>query len=203
MKGDRDMKAETLARREAVRVELEKELLEMGCVRAYNSPVVFVNRKGDIFSIATLKIVNLSPCEDKDGYLNVCVRLDKKRTKKVHRIVADHFCTKRPGAEIVNHKSGNKQNNNDDNLEWVTDLENNLHSINVLRNHRGQSKPSVKNSTGYTNVYLAKNGTFYYEFRINKKKMHEGGFLTAKGASVACKIEISKSFENPQYLESA
>jgi len=46
----------------------------------------------------------------------------------VHRIVAECFVPRPPGATEVNHKDGNKLNNRASNLEWVTHLENVRHA---------------------------------------------------------------------------
>ena len=45
----------------------------------------------------------------------------------VHRLVAICFLEKKDDKNIVNHKDGNKKNNNLDNLEWCTSSENTIH----------------------------------------------------------------------------
>lgn len=53
----------------------------------------------------------------------------KHKTFRVHRLVAKAFCIQDDITKIhVNHIDGNKANNKADNLEWVTQSENNLHS---------------------------------------------------------------------------
>jgi len=50
-------------------------------------------------------------------------------TMYVHRLLAEAFIPKLEGKTFVNHKDGNKENNALDNLEWVTQQENNLHAF--------------------------------------------------------------------------
>lgn len=57
----------------------------------------------------------------------------KRKFITVHRLVAFAFLDKPHGKEYVNHIDGNIHNNHMSNLEWVTALENNLHSIDNVR----------------------------------------------------------------------
>lgn len=57
----------------------------------------------------------------------------------VHRMIAIAFIPNPQNKKFVNHKDGNKQNNKIDNLEWVTKIENELHSTRVLGNKRNTS----------------------------------------------------------------
>lgn len=69
--------------------------------------------------------------KNKQGYL--CTRmLDKNNISKaqlVHILVARAFIENPENKPTVNHKDGNKHNNNVDNLEWSTYSENNQHAI--------------------------------------------------------------------------
>ncbi|KAA6340120.1 hypothetical protein EZS27_011996 [termite gut metagenome] len=56
------------------------------------------------------------------------------KTLRVHRLVALAFLPMRDESKThVNHIDGNKRNNHVNNLEWVTQAENNLHSYRVLK----------------------------------------------------------------------
>lgn len=80
----------------------------------------------------------LDGSKDTKGYLQVELKKDGKRNIKViHRLVAEAFIPNIDNKEQVNHKDGNKLNNNVDNLEWVTCQENIQHAwknkLNVAR----------------------------------------------------------------------
>jgi hypothetical protein len=52
----------------------------------------------------------------------------KTKTVLVHRIVAEAFLPNPQGFRCVNHKDGNKLNNNLDNLEWCSHSQNEIHA---------------------------------------------------------------------------
>lgn len=65
------------------------------------------------------------------GYLNVALMTNDNKVKyvRVHRLVALAFIPNPNNKEYVNHIDENRQNNDVNNLEWVTPKENNLHSL--------------------------------------------------------------------------
>ena len=63
----------------------------------------------------------------KNGYERVGFN-GGQETVFVHRLVARAFCDGFEDGLVVNHKDGNKLNNNADNLEWVTASENVQHA---------------------------------------------------------------------------
>lgn len=70
----------------------------------------------------------------KDGYLEVALYKNSNgKSIQVHRLVAKAFIPNPENKPQVNHIDGNKQNNNVENLEWVSISENALHSARQLR----------------------------------------------------------------------
>lgn len=72
----------------------------------------------------------------KDGlYPNVTLSVGcHKKSFNIHRLVAETFLEIPEGKNMeVNHKDGDKWNNNVSNLEWVTQKENIAHSREVLK----------------------------------------------------------------------
>lgn len=58
----------------------------------------------------------------------VCVDLGHRNTQLVHRLIANTFIPNPLGLPQVNHKDGDKWNNNIENLEWCNQSENMLHA---------------------------------------------------------------------------
>lgn len=67
-----------------------------------------------------------------NGYKFVCLRKDgKNKNLLIHRLVAEAFIPNPKNLPCVNHKDGNKQNNNVENLEWCTQGENLKHAVEI------------------------------------------------------------------------
>lgn len=64
------------------------------------------------------------------GYMMVGLRNGgpRQKTFNIHRLVAEHFIPNPNNKRYVNHIDGDKTNNHVDNLEWVTQSENQIHA---------------------------------------------------------------------------
>ena len=103
----------------------------------------------------------LKPSINPRGYKIVNLIIDGKRVgKAVHTLVARAFCKGYEEGLQVNHKDGNKLNNNVTNLEWVTAKENARHSVEVLGQHIGIDNGCRKKIYAYDKKTLE----FKYEF---------------------------------------
>lgn len=84
-----------------------------------------------------------------DGYLRISFYGHGYQEKTtVHRAVAKAFIPNPNNLPIVNHKDGNRKNNSLDNLEWVSESENTLHSFRVLKRIHPRSKSVINNVSG-------------------------------------------------------
>ena len=75
----------------------------------------------------------LAAKSNNSGYLMAGLNgAEKKKSKTVHRLVAEAFVEKEQGKSEVNHINGNKLDNRAGNLEWVTRKENQQHASRVV-----------------------------------------------------------------------
>lgn len=87
----------------------------------------------------------LNPDIAANGYCRVTLSVNRKRKQVyLHRLLAEHFLPNPDNLPQVNHKDGNKLNNDLDNLEWCTVQENTIHAYrHGLINHiSGKDHPN-------------------------------------------------------------
>lgn len=105
-----------------------------------------VSNKGRVRSIFRYKkILKPSPT---NGYLTVELWRDGRRKRVgVHRLVAMCFCENPENKPFVHHKDESRDNNNADNLEWVTHVENCNYGTAIARRtaHTDYSKRRINN----------------------------------------------------------
>ena len=94
---------------------------------------------GNVFNTNTNKMLSGSIGENGYKYY----RLSKNNVKKMfyaHRLVAEAFLENPNNLPVVNHKDGNKLNNNLNNLEWVSYSDNIKHFHKEIK----KSKQNIK-----------------------------------------------------------
>lgn len=92
----------------------------------------YIDEQGNVYNDLSNNILKGSIGENGYKYY----RLSKNNKKKMfyaHRLVAEYFLPNPDNLPVVNHKDGNKLNNDVNNLEWVSYSENSLHWHQTLK----------------------------------------------------------------------
>ncbi len=110
-----------------------------------NHPDYSITPTGEIYNTKTgskLSVFN------RHKYLAVALGSRRKNQKiyYLHRLLAEEYLPNPNGYPIVNHKDGNKLNNDLSNLEWASYSQNNKHSFAIGKNviRRGMKSPFRK-----------------------------------------------------------
>lgn len=113
----------------------------------------WVTNDGRVFSCLKGPLIELIPSLAHNGYLRVqIVRNGVRRWFPAHRLVLIAWGPSECVDKTVNHKNGIKTDNRIENLEWMTQLENRRHAIEVL----GKSSAGVKNPSAKLNEEAVK-----------------------------------------------
>lgn len=113
------------------------EVSNLGQIRSYKSTGKF------LLTVPRLMRLRLS----KSGYLNVKLHINRVRKfYRISRLVAMFYVSNVGDKPQVNHKDGNKRNNDWRNLEWVTGSENVQHAHNngLCNPSRGETHYQAK-----------------------------------------------------------
>lgn len=130
-----------------------------------------INSIGEIYDKKRQR--NICQWVDNVGYYQCNLYDDKgkKYYKRVHRLIALAFIPNPYNYQQVNHIDGNKQNNNVENLEWVTNSDNTQHGYdNNLYKFKSRSHPiRVYTKQGkYLNTYKSIR-SLCQELKLNRK----------------------------------
>ena len=124
-----------------------------------------ISTYGNVENMMSCKI--LKPVSDKDGYccVNLC-KNSKRKMYKIHRLVALNFIANPENKPLVDHRDGNKQNNNINNLRWATNQEN-----------QRNAKLSIGNTSGIKGVCWHKRPKKWCaSIKVNGRTMSLGFF---------------------------
>lgn len=103
-----------------------------------------VSNTGEIKGIKTGKIRKKNI--NHEGYYFVNISLGSRKNKptiKIHRAVAETFISNINNYPVINHKDGNKLNNNINNLEWCTCQENTIHALEIGLFNNDKNKKKI------------------------------------------------------------
>jgi hypothetical protein len=160
-----------------------------------------VNKLGEIKSVERFqknknKIIQeflLRKTKDNNGYERVFLSKNgKTKTYYVHRIVADNFITKIAGKEEINHIDRDRENNNVENLEWVSHKENIIHSARC----GAYSEKRKNNTSGYCGITFDKKDR-KWKVRVTKTGARKFiGVFDTKDEAIKCLFGDKKNREN-------
>jgi hypothetical protein len=95
--------------------------------------IISENKKYEVSNLAQIRNKNTKKIMKKkitiDDYEEITLCIGKRKTYRVHRLVAQAFIPNLDNFLQVNHKDRNKRNNRVSNLEWVTNSMNIQHSV--------------------------------------------------------------------------
>lgn len=97
---------------------------------AYKDTGYYISDDGHVKNIKGHILSNINRREG--GYLCVNIR---GKLKSIHRLVAETFIPNPLNYEVVNHKDGNKHNNDVSNLEWCSRSYNQRHAFETGLQH--------------------------------------------------------------------
>lgn len=111
-------------------------------------------------------------------------------TKRIHRLVAEHFIPNPLNLPEVNHKDLNKQNNHVNNLEWVDRKMN--------QNHAFKNKPSMIHGMINYNKYVRPKRIEQFTLDGKLVRVHLNGSDAAKFSGV-CQRNILQVANKDEY----
>lgn len=106
-----------------------------------------ISTKGDVFSLRKFMPMKITKLPNGYYYLPIMLQKPYRHTKTayLHRLVAKTFLPNPLNKRTVNHKDGDKSNNNVANLEWATQSEQNFHATRILKVRRNIDKIQALN----------------------------------------------------------
>ena len=134
----------------------------------------------------------LSQKTKSNGYKEVALYLKEGgKSFYVHRLVASTFISEIPNGYVVNHKDGNKSNNNVSNLEIVTYSQNSKHSHHVLNNKapifKGEKHGMSKLKEDDIKQIRLLHKTYGFRFVVNKYNFVHKSTITKIVSGIAWK----------------
>lgn len=148
-------------------------VFDLPSVICFDYPEYSVSQDGKVFN---KKGQELRQYVDRHGYVNVELwKGNKKKTVRVHRLVATAFIANPNNYPFVDHRDRNTINNHYSNLRWCTHQQN--------QTNRDKTR---NNKSGYRGVCWDKDKRKYRaHIRVHGKRIHLGYFDNPENASKA------------------
>ena len=130
-----------------------------------------VSNLGNIKNIKTNKL--LKGDINNYGYHRVCLYHNNKKKRYFrHRLVAEHFIHNDDieNKKFVNHIDGDKSNNTVDNLEWVTQSENEKHAFKTGLKNKTNKPFAVRFDDGHIE-YFQNQDNLAKRLRVTQQKV--------------------------------
>lgn len=151
-----------------------------------------VSNFGNVRNDNTRRILRPEP--DHDGYQVVLFSVDSvRKIQKIHRLVAEAFCDKPEGCDIVDHIDHNVTNNHFSNLRWVT--------ISVNCKNKKKRKGCTSQYIGVSFNKLKKSKPWRAGISINKKSRRIGDFDSEEEAHEAWRQVVIENNLQDHYPE--
>lgn len=112
-------------------------------------------------------------------YVSLASSNGKVKNLLLHRVVAQSFIPHEDYMNTVNHKDGDPQNNEVENLEWVTQSQNNKHAYRCLHRSKVRKKRYVFDYILYKNKYRFKTVASFAKF-IGKSETQTRRYIDNK-----------------------
>jgi len=147
----------------------------------------YKTNSGTIIKRRLKKAKNLKTHINKVGYRTTDIQVEGIRhTLTIHRLIAEAFILNPENKPTVNHRDGNKLNNNISNLEWNSYSENNKHAVdNGLRKSPWIGIFGVKHPQSKPVIQLDKKGNKINEFDNAREAQRKTG-ISYKHISCCC-----------------
>ena len=163
-----------------------------------------ISSTGKVFSCKNNR--TLSPGLCGSGYKKVQLCKDRKaRQRMIHRLVAEAFLPNPDNKKTVNHKDGNKLNNDVSNLEWNTYSENLKHAykhgLNYWCEGKGRDLRKVCMIDQYTGKILKTYESIADAYKENKLFSQSSIIEVCKLRKITSGNYVWRYSEAPSYLE--
>ena len=126
-----------------------------------------IDEQGNVFSFKSNQFIRpimarVIKGNKNQAYWSVILKKEGKSYQRyIHRLLAQTFIFNSEKKATVNHKDGNRLNNNLDNLEWTTQKENVDHALDIL--HTFQANRKLKSEDISIIFQMRKKGIRYKE----------------------------------------